>query len=67
MYRALYPKEKFPQGHPDLAISLNNLGARQARRGCPVCGAERWLRVAELPRAAAPAGGHGGTAAPDTS
>ena len=26
MRRALYPKNKFPQGHPDLAASLNNLG-----------------------------------------
>ena len=26
MYQALYPKERYPQGHPDLALSLNNLG-----------------------------------------
>jgi CHAT domain-containing protein/tetratricopeptide (TPR) repeat protein len=26
MYRALYPKEKYPHGHPELAGSLNNLG-----------------------------------------
>jgi CHAT domain-containing protein len=26
IYRALYPKEKYPQGHPDLAVSLGNLG-----------------------------------------
>jgi CHAT domain-containing protein/tetratricopeptide (TPR) repeat protein len=26
MNEALYPKERYPQGHPDLAISLNNLG-----------------------------------------
>jgi hypothetical protein len=41
--------------------------ARKARRGCPVCGAERWLRVAELPRPVAPRGDRGGSAAPDTS
>ena len=23
MYEALYPKEQYPQGHPDLATSLN--------------------------------------------
>jgi CHAT domain-containing protein len=27
MYRKLYPPERFPQGHPELATSLNNLGA----------------------------------------
>jgi len=26
MYRSLYPKDRYPQGHPDLAQSLNNLG-----------------------------------------
>ena len=26
MNEALYPKERYPQGHPDLALSLNNLG-----------------------------------------
>ena len=26
MYQALYPKERYPQGHPALASSLNNLG-----------------------------------------
>ena len=26
MDQALYPKERYPQGHPDLATSLNNLG-----------------------------------------
>src|SRR5438132_717503 len=25
MYRALFPREKYPQGHPDLANGLNNL------------------------------------------
>jgi hypothetical protein len=25
MYRALYTQEKYPQGHPDLAQSMNNL------------------------------------------
>jgi CHAT domain-containing protein len=25
MKRALYPKEKYPSGHPDLALSINNL------------------------------------------
>ena len=27
MREALYPKDRYPQGHPDLAKSLNNLGA----------------------------------------
>ena len=26
MVQALYPKERYPQGHPNLARSLNNLG-----------------------------------------
>ena len=26
MYQKLYPKDSYPQGHPDLATSLNNLG-----------------------------------------
>jgi CHAT domain-containing protein/tetratricopeptide (TPR) repeat protein len=26
LYQQLYPKDQFPQGHPDLALSLNNLG-----------------------------------------
>ncbi len=26
MHEALYPKERYPHGHPDLATSLNNLG-----------------------------------------
>ena len=26
MHQALYPKDRFPHGHPDLANSLNNLG-----------------------------------------
>ena len=26
MRQRLYPKDKYPQGHPDLAASLNNLG-----------------------------------------
>ena len=38
MRQSLYPKDRYPQGHPDLASSLNNLGAcsgpraRTARR-----------------------------------
>jgi CHAT domain-containing protein/Tfp pilus assembly protein PilF len=30
---ALYPKDKYPQGHPDLASSLNNLGALLKAQG----------------------------------
>jgi hypothetical protein len=41
--------------------------AAGARRGCPVCGSEQWLRVTELPRPTAPVGDRGGPAAPDTS
>ena len=33
MNEALYPKGRYPQGHPDLATSLNNLGALSGRRG----------------------------------
>jgi CHAT domain-containing protein len=33
MYRALYPRAKFPAGHPHLAGSLNNLGALLEARG----------------------------------
>ena len=28
MNQALYPRERYPQGHPHLATSLNNLGRR---------------------------------------
>ena len=27
MLRCLYPPEKYPNGHPDLAVSLTNIGA----------------------------------------
>ena len=33
MYRQLYPTEHYPQGHPDLATSLNNLGGLLKSRG----------------------------------
>ena len=33
MTRPCYPKERYPQGHPDLAISLNNLGSCSRTRG----------------------------------
>ena len=33
MKRALYPKDKFPQGHPELAVSLINLGYLLKARG----------------------------------
>ena len=33
MHQALYPKEQYPQGHPDLATSLNNLGALLQAQG----------------------------------
>ena len=33
MYQALYPKERYPQGHPDLARSLNNLGVLLRAQG----------------------------------
>jgi tetratricopeptide (TPR) repeat protein len=33
MRRQLYPQAQFPQGHPDLAQSLNNLGSLQQDRG----------------------------------
>ena len=33
MDEALYPKDRYPQGHPDLATSLNNLGACSRPRG----------------------------------
>ena len=33
MDQALYPKERYPQGHPDLAPSLNNLGYILWRQG----------------------------------
>jgi CHAT domain-containing protein/Tfp pilus assembly protein PilF len=33
MRRKLYPQERFPQGHPDLAESLNNLGLLLKARG----------------------------------
>ena len=33
MRQALYPKERYPQGHPDLADSLNNLGSLLRPRG----------------------------------
>ena len=42
-------------------------GASGARRRCPVCGSERWQRVAELPRPVISGGGRGEAAAPDTS
>ena len=33
MYEALYPKDAYPHGHPDLAISLNNLGSLLKAQG----------------------------------
>ena len=33
MNEALYPKDRYPQGHPDLAPSLNNLGALLQAQG----------------------------------
>ncbi len=36
MEQALYPKEQYPPGHPDLAISLNNMGT-----AAPVPGSQR--------------------------
>jgi tetratricopeptide (TPR) repeat protein len=33
MRHKLYPKEKYPDGHPDLATSLNNLGGLLQARG----------------------------------
>jgi hypothetical protein len=33
MYQALFPKDRYPQGHPALALSLNNLGALLLARG----------------------------------
>jgi CHAT domain-containing protein/Tfp pilus assembly protein PilF len=33
IFRKLYPPERFPQGHPDLATGLNNLGALLSARG----------------------------------
>src|SRR5262249_17761735 len=33
MDRRLYPKERFPDGHPRLATSLNNLGSLLRARG----------------------------------
>jgi tetratricopeptide (TPR) repeat protein len=45
LYQRVYPREKYPDGHPDLALSLNNLGAvlqAQAENGR----AEPFLRQA---------------------
>ncbi len=33
MKEALYPKDRYPKGHPDLATSLNNLGHLLATQG----------------------------------
>ena len=33
MFQALYPKEKYPQGHPSLATSLNSLGCVLTAQG----------------------------------
>ena len=33
MYEALYPKSRYPQGHPDLASGLYNLGALLKAQG----------------------------------
>ena len=33
MVESLYPKDRYPQGHPDLAGSLNNLGALLQAQG----------------------------------
>ena len=33
MREALYPKERYPQGHPDLATSLNNMGLLLQKQG----------------------------------
>ena len=61
MYQSLYPEERFPQGQPDLAVALNNLGRvlldqdsyDEARRYC-----ERSLAMREklYPKGAYPQG-----------
>ena len=33
MRQALYPKDRYPHGHPDLATSLNNLGSLLEAQG----------------------------------
>ncbi len=33
MYESQYPKDRYPQGHPDLATSLNNLGGLLEAQG----------------------------------
>src|SRR5262249_33939681 len=33
IYQALYPKERYPQGHPVLATSLNNVGMLLKEQG----------------------------------
>ena len=33
MFQALYPKERYPQGHPDLAVSLDDLGGLLQAQG----------------------------------
>ena len=60
MCQALYPKERYPQGHPDLATSLNNLGyaapdpgGLRRRRGRISSGRWRWTRPS-TPRSGIP-------------
>jgi CHAT domain-containing protein len=59
--RRLYPKAQYPDGHPDLALSLNNLGGLLDARG-EYAGAEPFYRDALAmnrtlyPRAQYPAG-----------
>ena len=35
LFRELYPAKKFPDGHPDLARSLQDLGVHYSLRGQP--------------------------------
>ena len=48
--RRLYPKEKFPEGHPSIAFCLNGLGAALDARGEYAKAEALWREVLEMRR-----------------
>ena len=56
---ALYPKDRYKDGHPDLANSLNNLGFLLQAQGCTArrgYSSVRWPCTSALPQGTLPAG-----------
>jgi CHAT domain-containing protein len=54
MYQALYPRDKYPDGHPDLVQSLNNVAAVLRRQGEYEQGLKYLRRALEMAEALYP-------------